>query len=236
MKKEYFDNIINNLQQRVDLAKKYVSPLNSKDDILNLTVKDLQTTVGVCRTLQSDMDKIYIDLHHIFGMGNLTVIQTSKLIKLMNEFVSYRSDIKALVQIDNLNLIPKLPTTSSYTLQVLDSITLINTRGIGSSIEEDSEDSVNSNYYKFTKDEIGNINIEIVNSNKAIHKFGSMLFKLNGATYNKNSFTKKVKNGKEVFGINFLPKVDEKELIVSWVTNISPDVSTYDAFNKLFEK
>lgn len=255
MKKEYFDVIMENLQQRVDTAKNYLDDIITKDDLLKLPLKQVQETISICKVLQKDMDKIYVDLHHIFGMGNLSVIQSSKLISLMNEFVSYRSDIKAIASIKEINNIPNLPTTSSYTLTVLGDIKLTSSRGqesivspvatfssdvyLKTKMDENFESgfggwSVDAKYssgllsYVIEKDPNETISIIIRDDDSDIAAFGKALYQAYGEnTYNINEFVRKVKSGKTIFGVKFRFSNN------TWNANISKENSCYTHFNKL---
>lgn len=245
MKKEYFDVIMENLQQRVDTAKNYLDDITTKDDLLQLPLKQVQETISICKVLQKDMDKIYVDLHHIFGMGNLSVIQSSKLISLMNEFVSYRSDIKAIASIKEINNIPNLPTTSSYTLTVLGDIKLTSSRGQASVISslpvvsnkvycttevDEIFESLSDGLLRYLveKDPNETIFITVRDDDSDIVAFGKALYQACGVnTYNINEFVRKVKSGKTVFGVKFRLSNN------TWITTISKENPCYSHFNKL---
>ncbi len=119
MESKLFETIYNNLKKRVDWCNTNLSPIKSKDDLANLTVKRYQEILNKCKSLISDMDKIYTELNHIYGMGNLTVQQQSKLVSMMRKFTKYRSDIKSLASHKDIHSLPTIPTISSYQLSIL---------------------------------------------------------------------------------------------------------------------
>lgn len=55
---------------------------------------------------------------HILGMGNLTPVQTSKLVSVFKNYMTYRSDIKS-ISMSSPKSIPNIPTTAEYKLSVL---------------------------------------------------------------------------------------------------------------------
>ena len=69
------------------------------------------------------------DLYHIIGMGNLTVSQHNLFIKLIKEYLSFRSDMKTIAGPFSIENIPGLPSQSEYKLARFGNIKLVsNTR------------------------------------------------------------------------------------------------------------
>lgn len=140
MEKKLFETIYNNLQSRVEWCDNNLGNILCKNDLENLTLKQYQSLLKGCKNLMSDMDKIYTEINHIYGMGNLTVQQQSRLISIMRRFTNYRSDIKCLATHNDVNTIPNIPTKSTYQLSVLANAKLV--RNIRGNDEEDEEDKL----------------------------------------------------------------------------------------------
>lgn len=120
-----YNCIINNLTERIENCKKHLDGILSTDDLSNLSIKDFLELKSFCKQENIDMTEIcMVDLYHILGMGNLSVVQTQKFLKLLNKYTSYRSDIKCICSISDVESLPKLPTCSKYTLHKLGNITL----------------------------------------------------------------------------------------------------------------
>ena len=66
-----------------------------------------------------------VDSYHIIGMGNLSAVQSTQFTKLLNKYLSYRSDIKAISNLGEISNLPKLPTISKFKLLQLGDITLV---------------------------------------------------------------------------------------------------------------
>lgn len=155
MEDEKFDIIINSLQNRVDLCSKYLDNIQSKQDLLNLTLSDVIELKKFCVAEKEKMTKIMmVDLYHIIGMGELTCPQTSKFISLIKQYSNYRADIKALAEgLDSIHELPKIPTGARFDLLELGKVTLIKqSRGNSDDIidENDNVQSYNSIHYADT--------------------------------------------------------------------------------------
>lgn len=125
MEVKLFEEIYNNLMERANWCDTVLGPIKSKSDLENISVKQYLEMKDKCKTLLSDMDKIYTEFEHIIGMGNLTVQQQSKLLSAMRKFTNYRSDIKCIAAHSDANSVPTLPGLSTYQLSVLSNTTLV---------------------------------------------------------------------------------------------------------------
>jgi hypothetical protein len=119
-----FNLIYENLKSRVDWCDEHLGPILCKKDLLRLTLEQYIELIGRCKTLKSEMDKIYAEWYHIIGMGNLSAVQNGKLFALIKRFSLYRSDIKCLADNASMDKIPDIPTSSKYKLTVLGDFTL----------------------------------------------------------------------------------------------------------------
>lgn len=223
MKKELFEVIEGNLKHRVELCGKVLDHVLSTEDLLNLKVSELQWTINMSKSLLSDMDKIYIELHHIFGMGNLTVCQRSSLCSLMDKFSTYRSDLKAIASIVEVMNIPNLPTTSSYTLSVLGDFKLTsNVRSRDRSLLDSNSHTENqwtvskdyvdyklSSSYKISMDEKKYIHVKVGKQHEDMLAFEEFMVKIsNIKAFNKGTFEKNVLMGKPMWGHTFIEEAD----------------------------
>lgn len=223
MKKELFEVIEGNLNKRVDLCSKVLDHVLSTEDLLNLKVSELQWTINMSKSLLSDMDKIYIELHHIFGMGNLTVCQRSSLCSLMDKFSTYRSDLKAIASIVEVMNIPNLPTNSSYTLSVLGDFKL--TSNVRSRddlklkdepldmpqwvVTKDYVDCKLSSSYKISIDEKEHIHVKVGKQHADMLAFEQFMVKIsNIKAFKKGTFEKNVLMGKPMWGHIFIEEAD----------------------------
>ena len=142
MKDEKFDIIINSLQDRVDLCRKYLDGIQHKQDLLNLKLSDVIELKKFCVTEKEKMTKILmVDLYHIIGMGDLTCSQTSKFISLIKQYSNYRADIKTLAEsLDSIHELPSIPTGARFNLLELGKVTLIKqSRGDNDDIIDDND-------------------------------------------------------------------------------------------------
>lgn len=126
MNKEDFQNIIEILTQKVKACDDHLGQILLTSDLENLTIAKAKDLREFCISELNDMNRICTaELYHIIGMGNLTSIQQSKFLKLLKEYLKYRSDMKTIafnfVKFEN---IPNLPTYSEYILETLGKIKL----------------------------------------------------------------------------------------------------------------
>jgi len=125
MKQETFNIIKTNLENRIKACKEHLDHIQTTEDLSNISIKEFVELKSFAKKEQVDMTEIVmVDLYHILGMGELTMPQRNLFLKLMNEYTSYRSDIKALSVMDNIEKLPKLPSRSSFKLHKLGDITL----------------------------------------------------------------------------------------------------------------
>ena len=137
MKKEEFEVIKTNLENRVELCRKYLDNVVSKEDLLNLSVKEILELRDFCRKESAEMTQIcMVDLYHVIGMGNLTLVQQNTFLKLFREYTTYRSDLKCLsTHLSNIDDIPDIPTKSKFKLLQLGNVTLYSGRSGETTVE-----------------------------------------------------------------------------------------------------
>lgn len=159
MQKEIFEVIETNLQARIDACKKHLDHIQSTEDLSAISIKELIDLKYFCKNEQIDMtDIVMVDFYHIIGMGDLTVAQRNKFISMMNEYTSYRSDIKYISTIDNIEKLPKLPSRSSFRLHKLGDI-ILTSKLRGRSKEDPEpvlEDLTLDDYHKVKQEELIN--------------------------------------------------------------------------------
>ena len=125
MKKNTFETIKLNLETRINECKKYLDHILTTEDLKNITIKEAQDLKDWARKESAIMTEIVmVDFYHIIGMGELTVLQTNTFIKLIKEYMSYRSDLKTISTYLSLDNLPNLPSNSEFTLKQLGNITL----------------------------------------------------------------------------------------------------------------
>ena len=125
MKQETFEIIKTNLENRIKACKEHLDHIQTTEDLANISIKEFIELKSFAKKEQVDMTEIVmVDLYHVLGMGELTMPQRNIFLKLINDYTAYRSDIKALSVIDNIEKLPKLPSRSSFTLHKLGDITL----------------------------------------------------------------------------------------------------------------
>lgn len=143
MKQETFDIIKTNLETRIDACKAYLDHIQTTEDLANISIREFVELKSFAKKEQVDMTEIVmVDLYHVLGMGELTVSQRNLFLKLINEYMSYRADIKLLSAVDNIEKLPKLPSRSSFKLRKLGDITL--TSKLRGRRDEDVEPTVES--------------------------------------------------------------------------------------------
>ena len=156
MKKEDYESVINNLTSRIENCKNYLDKVLSTEDLSKLSIKDFLALKSFCKQEQIDMTEIcMVDLYHILGMGELSVRQTQNFLNLLKEYTSYRSDMKCICSITDIESLPKLPTYSKYTLHKLGNITLHSKgRGTSEAVVVDDDMASIEDYQKAKKDDI----------------------------------------------------------------------------------
>lgn len=183
MKKEEYKIIVNNLTTRIENCKKYLDKVLSTEDLSNLSIKEFLALKSFCKQEQIDMTEIcMVDLYHILGMGELSTRQTRNFLNLLKEYTTYRSDMKCICSITDIESLPKLPTYSKYTLHKLGSITL-QSKGRGTSEAVIIDDDMTSieDYRKAKRDDVS---IKL--------KFDSIMLEGNILTLNTNEADKLV--------------------------------------------
>lgn len=212
MKKEQFEQVYENLEKRVTWCDKYLGPIKSKEDLLKLSLKDYLELISECKTLMSEMDKIYAELQHIHGMGNLSAMQQGKLLKLTNQFSTYRSDIKCLSANATLDKIPDIPTSAKYKLSVLGDFTLTRpARGSKAVSEISLNDSAESTAQSVTSSEfskpVGSFDGRVIKLKEdEIEKFATWYGYY--CTLSSAAVIEAIKVGKAYGGIQWMVKED----------------------------
>lgn len=148
MDKALFDQCIVNFNKIISNCHTYLDNLECKADIENLTLKQIQELKKFCVKEHSQQDKIFSEIRHLLGMGNLSPVQTSQLLKCYREYSSFRPDIKNIANhLNDINDIPNIPIKSEYELTVLGNFKLVSTLRCGkeelaTTIKESSVDSI----------------------------------------------------------------------------------------------
>lgn len=125
MNKDTFETIQTNLEARITECKKHLDHILTTDDLRNITINEAQELKAWAKQESAIMTEIVmVDFYHIIGMGELTVLQTNTFIKLIKEYMSYRSDLKTISSHFSLDNLPELPSISEFTLKQLGNITL----------------------------------------------------------------------------------------------------------------
>lgn len=138
MNKETFETIKLNLETRINECKNHLDHILTTEDLKNITINEAQELKVWAKKESAIMTEIVmVDFYHIIGMGELTVLQTNTFIKLIKEYMSYRSDLKTIGAHFSLDNLPDLPSSSEFALKQLGDITLtskIRGRGEAASI------------------------------------------------------------------------------------------------------
>ena len=125
MNKETFEIIKTNLEERIASCNEKLGNILTTDDLKNLTLGDAQALKNWAKREMSKMDRIIgPEFYHVIGMGELTILQTNTFIKLMKEYMTFRSDIKTIAMNFTLDTLPGLPSQSEYNLKELGNVTL----------------------------------------------------------------------------------------------------------------
>lgn len=120
MNKENFEIIKTNLEARIAACKLHLDHIITTEDLKNISVGEAQALKTWAKQEQSIMDQVITaEFYHIVGMGELTVTQMNLFIKLMKEYMNYRSDIKTISWNLSIDTLPGLPSQSEYKLKHL---------------------------------------------------------------------------------------------------------------------
>lgn len=120
MNKKLFEQIYVNLQKRIDLCREQFDTLSSGISLEDLSIKQVKNLITFSKEeYEIQTHILMIDLYHILGMGNLTAIQVTTLVKLIKEYSSYRSLLNDLGKkepdLNNLPVINLKPTKYNST-------------------------------------------------------------------------------------------------------------------------
>ena len=170
MDSKVFNEIMENLNKRVQWCDEHLGPLTSPEAIKNLTIGEYLEIKAQCKVYHSEMDKIYCEVRHLLTMADMTMVQQSKFISALRKFSAYRPDIKRIDSHNDVNSLPDIPVKSTYTLSILSNVTLVReARGKEVAIEDETNEIVTK---VPVKENSGNnkqpYNIEYSNSNKSI--------------------------------------------------------------------
>lgn len=125
MEAKTFEIIMTNFNNILEECHSHLDNIKTTKDLEKISLKEAKELFTYCKKAQSTQDKVFCDVRHLLGMGNLTPVQTSQLIKCFKEYSSFRSDIKAIASnLSSISNLPKLPSTSTYDLVVLGPIKL----------------------------------------------------------------------------------------------------------------
>lgn len=139
MDSKVFNEIMENLNKRVQWCDEHLGPLTSKENIEALTVGEYLKIKAQCKVYHSEMDKIYCEVRHLLTMADMTMVQQSKFLSALRRFSAYRSDIKCIDSHSDVNSIPNIPVKSTYTLSILSNVTLVReARGKEAAIDDET--------------------------------------------------------------------------------------------------
>ena len=170
MDSKVFNEIMENLNKRVQWCDEYLGPLTSPEAIKNLTIGEYLKIKAQCKVYHSEMDKIYCEVRHLLTMADMTMVQQSKFLSALRRFSAYRPDIKRIDSHNDVNSLPSIPVKSTYSLSILSNITLVReARGKAVAVEDETTETVTK---VEVKESDGNnkqpYNIEYSSSNKSI--------------------------------------------------------------------
>ena len=210
MEKEYYNKIINALDEKIKICKESFGPIKTKEDVENLSVVEARRLRDLAKTEVEDMTEIaMVELYHILGMGNLTAIQTTTFIRKMKEYLSYRPTMKNFsAAFNTLEDLPIIPPKRKYHLNHLGDFWLV----VGGDESEAVEDICSISDYKSSNNaKIKEMNIEFtVDGGKLrIHESylktlceNCVLFGL-GGNFNLDTLKKKIDNNGTYGGIQW---------------------------------
>ena len=143
MDSKVFNEIMENLNKRVQWCDEHLGPLTSPEAIKNLTIGEYLEIKAQCKVYHSEMDKIYCEVRHLLTMADMTMVQQSKFISALRKFSAYRPDIKRIDSHNDVNSLPSIPVKSTYTLSVLSNVTLVReARGKAVAVEDETNEIV----------------------------------------------------------------------------------------------
>jgi len=169
MNKATFETIKASLEERVNACKVHLDHIITTEDLKNITVSEAQELKAWAKQESDIMTEIVmVDFYHIIGMGELTVTQTNLFIKLIKEYMSYRSDLKTIGTHLSLDNLPNLPSVSEFTLKRLGDVTLTSkVRGRTKAASVIIENESVKDYQKACQD----LSINTVHENKTCGEF-----------------------------------------------------------------
>lgn len=113
MKESEFTKVSVKLSQLITEQSTLINEITSNSIIKEWALKDIQDRVRRARRLHSWQDEFFKnELYHLLGMGNLTVSQTSQLLKSSRSLSKGRTIIKQLSTLDLKDLLN--PSTNEF--------------------------------------------------------------------------------------------------------------------------
>lgn len=88
MTKEQFIQIETSWKALLYAANNHYRTVLSTDDLLQLSVKELQELIQFSKTFIKQLEMLFCDFRHLIGMGNLKVTECSKLTALCELLVT----------------------------------------------------------------------------------------------------------------------------------------------------
>ena len=215
MEKEYYNNIINALDEKIKICKENFGLIKTQEDVENLSVAEARRLKNLAKTEVEDMTEIVmVELYHILGMGNLTATQTTTFIRKMKEYLSYRPTMKNFsCAFNTLEDLPIIPPKRKYHLNHLGDFWLV----VGGDASEAVEDICSVQDYKSSNNEqikAMNIHFSLEDGKLRIHESylktlcdNCVLFGL-GGNLNLETLNKKIEGRRTYGGIQWLGKTD----------------------------
>jgi hypothetical protein len=140
MNKSEFQSLMATLTTRINLCWQQLGDLHTTEDISRISLARAADLKSFCAAEEEIMTRIcMVDLYHVIGMGKLTPIQMMKFTYTMQEYLQYRSTIKAIVKhLTSITDLPKIPVETRYRLQGLGDLVLYSGSREGAVEEEAS--------------------------------------------------------------------------------------------------
>lgn len=210
MTKEQFIQIETSWKALLDAANAHYRTVLSTDDLLQLSVKDLQELIQFSKTFIKQQEMLFCDFRHLIGMGNLKVTECSKLTALFKDISAFRSDAKRIAQIGDILNITYIPAQSKYKLKLTSDITLISTLRPGQVSgkiyeEEDIELLDVSKKPMVYKDITNKLIVEVNNDSDSLIELRKLFNNAAGQTQNPKinleTFQHKLEKGESWYGI-----------------------------------
>lgn len=138
MREQLFTKIYGSLLGQYQECRCKLAPVQLQGDFEHLSLAELRELRQWASNALANMTTIVmVDFYYVVGMGNLTVVQLSKLTALLGKYLSYRPLLKTITShFTSLDDIPQVPTKCTYTLQKLAAGAVLESEGEGHTFEE----------------------------------------------------------------------------------------------------